>query len=80
LNSFGARIKQAPFFDYYLRKCASSDGSKEHMNADLLAGESPGFSSANAGFFGANVLLASQSASGAIQSHRAGAEKGDSGL
>ena len=41
--------------------------------------ESPGFSSANAGFFGANVLLASQSASGAIQFHGTGAEKGDSG-
>jgi hypothetical protein len=42
--------------------------------------ESPGFSAANAGLFGTNVLLASQSASGAIQFHRAGAEKGDSGL
>ena len=38
-----------------------------------------GFSSANAGFFGANVLLASQSASGAIAFHGTGAEKGDSG-
>jgi hypothetical protein len=40
--------------------------------------ESSGFSSANAGFFGANVLLASQSASGAIEFHGTDAEKGDS--
>ena len=32
--------------------------------------EPPGLSSANAGFFGAHVLLASESASGAIQFHR----------
>lgn len=37
------------------------------------------FSCANAGFFGANVLLASQSASRAVKSHGTGAEKGDSG-
>jgi hypothetical protein len=42
--------------------------------------ESSGFASANSGFFGANVLLASQSAAGAIQFHETGAEKGDSGL
>lgn len=41
--------------------------------------ESPGFSSASPGFFGANVLFASQSASGAIQSPATGAEGGDSG-
>lgn len=39
-----------------------------------------GFSTANAGFFGAIVFLAFQSASGAIHFPRTGAEKEDSGL
>jgi hypothetical protein len=48
--------------------------------AKFATSESPGFSSANAGLFGANVLLASQSAPGPIQFHETIAEKGDSGL